>query len=70
VDNLTWMSLFTGGGLVIVLLIFGGALWFVNRARKGNLRFAWRQKRAQRARHDPDATQPSRRDPVRGAGRY
>lgn len=36
------LALYTGLALLIVLAIFFGAAWFVNAARKGNMRFKWR----------------------------
>ncbi|MBN1239660.1 MAG: hypothetical protein JXB36_14245 [Gammaproteobacteria bacterium] len=38
--------IYTGAGLLAVVVILVGALWFANAAKKGNLRFRWRQRRA------------------------
>jgi hypothetical protein len=45
-DSAMTILLYTGGGLVVVVLIFLGALWFANSAKKGNMRFKWAQRRA------------------------
>lgn len=37
--------IYTGAGLLAVVAIFLGALWFANAAKKGNLRFRWAQRR-------------------------
>lgn len=44
-DSALTILLYTGGGLVAVVAIFLGALWFANAAKKGNLRFKWAQRR-------------------------
>lgn len=44
--------IYAGLGLVVAIAIFAGALWFANRAKRGNLRFKRMQQRT-----DPAATE-------------
>ena len=41
------IAIYAGLGLGVAVLIFAGALWFANAAKKGNLRFKWTQRRSE-----------------------
>lgn len=45
-DSALTIALYTGGGLLAVVIIFLGALWFANAAKKGSMRFKWAQRRS------------------------
>jgi hypothetical protein len=44
-DSALTILIYTGLGLVVVVVVFLGALWFANAAKRGNLRFKWAQRR-------------------------
>lgn len=44
-DSAVTILIYIGLGLAVVAVIFLGALWFANTAKKGNLRFKWAQRR-------------------------
>lgn len=46
-DTAVSMAVYAGLGLIVAVVIFIGALWFANAAKKGSLRFKWRQRRSQ-----------------------
>lgn len=62
-ENETLMAVIIVAALVIVALIFGSAYWFANRAKEGNVRFAWLQKRERGERAE------RRRNPISNGGR-
>lgn len=39
------IAIYSGLGLIIAVVIFAGAFWFANAAKRGNLQFKWRQRR-------------------------
>lgn len=53
-DSAATILIYTGAGLVAVVIILAGALWFANSAKKGNLRFRGRQRREVSQRGDAD----------------
>jgi hypothetical protein len=38
------IAIYAGLGLLVALVIFAGALWFANAAKRGNMRFKWRRR--------------------------
>jgi len=44
------IAIYAGLGLLIAVVIFAGALWFANAAKRGNIEFKWRRRR--RAAHE------------------
>jgi hypothetical protein len=67
-DNVLTIALYTGGGLLAVVVIFLGALWFANTAKKGNMRFKWRQLRRVQRRSGADPERPPSDLREKGAG--
>ncbi|HEX6993485.1 MAG TPA: hypothetical protein VF339_04985 [Gammaproteobacteria bacterium] len=44
------IAIYAGLGLLVAVVIFAGALWLANAARRGNIELKWRRRR--RAAHD------------------
>lgn len=40
------IAIYAGLGLIVALVIFAGALWFANAARRGNMQFKWRRRQS------------------------
>lgn len=53
-DSVWALVLYTGFGLAVVVMIFTAALWFVNSARRTNLRLKWRGSRPRDNRSHPN----------------
>jgi hypothetical protein len=40
------IAIYVGLGLLVAVVIFAGALWFANAAKRGNMQFKWRRRRS------------------------
>ena len=40
------IAIYAGLGLLVAIVIFAGALWFANAAKRGNMQFKWRRRRS------------------------
>lgn len=42
------VAIYAGLGLLVAIVIFAGAFWFANAAKRGNMQFKWRRRAAAR----------------------
>lgn len=45
-DTAVTIMIYAGLGLLVAIVIFAGAFWFANAAKRGNMQFKWRRRRS------------------------
>jgi len=40
------IAIYAGLGVLVAIVILAGALWFANAAKRGNMQFKWRRRKA------------------------